>query len=500
MTAGAAATPGNEWAALVRDWLEALDGNPDNHNVTLVNKGIGSTEIVFGVTRLEKDVLSNHPDLVIVDLCTNDGGFLYSGEAYEGIVCKLLAEGIPLIDSNVCRQDGTNTQAEQTPVNIAYGVPQISFLSAYHQLALSTDIRGLRAVDIWSDDLVHMTNTGHKLLAQLLTEYMQKEILDQNITPAPLDPSLPSSVTPNGYADALLVENFTDNDNVTVNMNGWTADYSARIFELSTEGWQTSRIGSTLTFHIDSGYFYLFFTLTPQSGNLEIRVDGTVTQVIDWAHLGTGYMNVHNTLRMSEAGPHTIELTLVDNPLVENDWFGICAVGASNFSGVTPPPTPTPETTSIDPITSTDFWIGSPMTLETTGGYTPGADWLKTVVESGDIVFARDFSTPLDLSGYNDGYLHLRVYVDDITRVTGGMIEIASAGHVDEEELYWNLIDYLAQSGWNDLYLPLADAHKQGTREIRLDNVNCMRVVVMHNGTVTAGIDDISATTRSSSL
>lgn len=140
------------------------------------------------------------------------------------------------------------------------------------------------------------------------------------------------------------------------------------------------------------------------------------------------------------------------------------------------------------------------MTLETTGGYTPGADWLKTVVESGDIVFARDFSTPLDLSGYNDGYLHLRVYVDDITRVTGGMIEIASAGHVDEEELYWNLIDYLAQSGWNDLYLPLADAHKQGTREISLDNVNCMRVVVMHNGTVTAGIDDISATTRSSSL
>ena len=116
---------------------------------------------------------------------------------------------------------------------------------------------------------------------------MQKEILDQNITPAPLDPSLPSSVTPNGYADALLVENFTNNDNVTVNMNGWTADYSARIFELSTEGWQTSRIGSTLTFHLDSGYFYLFFTLTPpvwQSGNPGRRYSDTGDRLGPFRH------------------------------------------------------------------------------------------------------------------------------------------------------------------------------------------------------------------------
>ena len=652
ITAGAVAAPGNEWAALVRDWLDGLDGNPANNNVTLVNAGIGSTEGVFGVTRLERDVLAHHPDLVIVDFGTNDYGLPHGAEAYEGILCKLIGNGIATINSNVCPLNGNNIQDAQIPINQAYGVPQISFRSAYYELSQVTDIRGLRAVDIWSSDQVHPTDAGHKLLAELLTRYMQREILDRNVQPDAQDTTLPESVTSNGFDDAVLIENFTQNDHVQVSANGWTGDYSARIYQLSTEGWQTSTVGSSLTFDVDGGYFYLFFALTPQSGDLEIQVDGVVKETINWAYLGTGYMNVQHVLHLGGAGHHQVTLILRDNPQVENDWFGICAVGASNFDGVidenqplvldpvetitpwfgdraftvetsgghdgnwlsttrndagdavfcrgfsptdissygylhvwmyvedletvtqgwlelssnggalvnqtikwnlldyarqdgwnelylpidqavavgTDPFDPTaldllrmyvglPNDTAkagidnlymtmeapqippalddlvLDLVKAIDPWIGSPMTLETTGGYTQGADWLKAAVASGDIVFCRGFS-PFNISDYMDGYLHLRVYVDDIAKITGGMVEITSAGYVDEEELYWNLKDYLTQNGWNDLYLPLENALKQGTRPFDPSNLNCIRLVAIQSGGAVVGIDDISITQK----
>ena len=149
----------------------------------------------------------------------------------------------------------------------------------------------------------------------------------------------------------------------------------------------------------------------------------------------------------------------------------------------------------LDLVKAIDPWIGSPMTLETTGGYTQGADWLKAAVASGDIVFCRGFS-PFNISDYMDGYLHLRVYVDDIAKITGGMVEITSAGYVDEEELYWNLKDYLTQNGWNDLYLPLENALKQGTRPFDPSNLNCIRLVAIQSGGAVVGIDDISITQK----
>lgn len=69
ITAGHNAGSQLGWAFRVRDWLQKT--YPQS-KITLVNSGVSATESVFGACRVQKDVLAHKPDLVIVDLGTND--------------------------------------------------------------------------------------------------------------------------------------------------------------------------------------------------------------------------------------------------------------------------------------------------------------------------------------------------------------------------------------------------------------------------------------------
>ena len=490
ITAGAVAPAGLEWASHVKNYLEGMDGDPNNGNVILVNAGIGSTEAVLGVSRVEKDVLSKNPDLVVVDFGTNDYGLPYGAEAYEGILCKLIGAGVPVINSNVCPANGNNIQDSQLPINKKYGVPMISFKTAYYELSNTTTIVGLRNRDIWSSDNVHPTTEGHALLAELLNGYMQKYIVDGAVSGGALDTELPNRVTNNGFADAILVENNTVTDKMSVTLNGWTGDYSARIYQLSTEGWQTSTVGSSISFQVNAGYFYMFFELDSNCGDLEIAVDGTVNSTINWAYLGTGYMNAHHILHLGEVGEHTVTITLRDNANVENDWAGICAVGAANFSGIVQEELPSGV---IDMVTADSVLEGA---YQTEGGYKADAGWSKIEkTDNAHAVFFKVFA-PLDLSDYAEGYLHLWLYVDDVSKLApyAGMIELTSGGICDVEEIYWELHTLGLENGWNELYLPITGGTAQGGT-IDMSQVDCLRIVGMPGATgAVFGIDEIYVT------
>lgn len=339
ITEGASAIEGKSWTNLIHIYLENLDGDTTNKNVTTFNAGIGSTEAVLGVSRVARDVLIHSPDLVIVDFGTNDYSLPYGAEAYEGILTKLISEGIPVINSNVCPETGHNIQDNQIPINVAYGVPQISFKTAYFNFSSNTSIVGLRVQDIWSPDHVHPSTEGHALLADILIHYLQTEILDKHIAAGNLSATLPERITDNGFADAIFAENFYNGNRIRIEyVDGWTGDYNAHIGKFNANGWQTNKLGSSITFRTIGAYFYIFFTFAPNAGNLEIRVDGMLVEKINWAHCGSGFMNTHHIIHLQKAEPHEVTLTLKDCTNADNVddvWFGICAVGASNFTPVT---------------------------------------------------------------------------------------------------------------------------------------------------------------------
>ncbi len=106
----------------------------------------------------------------------------------------------------------------------------------------------------------------------------------------------------------------------------------------------------------------------------------------------------------------------------------------------------------------------------------------------GATVFATLYSTPKDMSAYAEGYAHIWIYVEDISRLVGGQIELCSSGGPDMYETSWNLMAYVTQSGWNELYLPLSKAGR-GNKPADLSAVNYIRIFFLQNGEGRVGVD-----------
>ncbi|MBO4769446.1 MAG: SGNH/GDSL hydrolase family protein [Clostridia bacterium] len=332
ITFGAGADTGKGWSDIVYYWFESLDGDPDNGNVKFTNAGIGSTELVYGVSRVSRDVLSAEPDLVIVDFGTNDVGLPHAVEAYEGILSKLISRGIPVIDSCVCPRSGANIQEKQRPVNVTYGVPQLSFKSAFFEHAEDSEFEELRADSMWSADNVHPTNNGHRLYAEMVIDYLEKYIIVPEIRGKKLSGILPAKVTENTYADAEMTDAVGSSEYVSVVSGKWTDDYNAKLLQITSRGWQTSETGSRITFVVSASNFHIMVTCSKKTAYANIYVDGKRTQQYLYGYSESKWMTVVDIYHGLDAGEHVVEIEMFDSEKTESDWFGICAVGFSSLN------------------------------------------------------------------------------------------------------------------------------------------------------------------------
>lgn len=148
--------------------------------VTKVNAGMGATDTVYGVHRMEEDVLQYHPDLVIVEWCCNDGkDQLYKQATYEAIVRRLLETNTALIILSMATARGVSSQILHEPISDWYAVPMISYRDAYLDL---------QEYCYFSTDGTHPNKVGYAMTGLLLNhflmktlqelEYIDKEILD----------------------------------------------------------------------------------------------------------------------------------------------------------------------------------------------------------------------------------------------------------------------------------------------------------------------------------
>ncbi len=100
-------------------------------------------------------------------------------------------------------------------------------------------------------------------------------------------------------------------------------------------------------------------------------------------------------------------------------------------------------------------------------------------------------------SAYSGGYLHLWVYCDDITKLGhDGQIEITSSGTWDQQEYSWPVSTYVTQTGWNELWLPLASATISGGAP-NLSSLNFIRIYSLEH-TANFIIDGIELATSMS--
>lgn len=100
----------------------------------------------------------------------------------------------------------------------------------------------------------------------------------------------------------------------------------------------------------------------------------------------------------------------------------------------------------------------------------------------------------IDISAFKNGYLHFYVYCNDISQMGDvGQIEITSSGTCDVNEYNWNVIPYITQTGWNEVWLDLFSAGTTGGLA-DLSQINYMRIYIL-NSTATFYIDGIEVLT-----
>jgi hypothetical protein len=97
-----------------------------------------------------------------------------------------------------------------------------------------------------------------------------------------------------------------------------------------------------------------------------------------------------------------------------------------------------------------------------------------------------------DISSYmSNGYVHLWVYVEDASALTG-MVELTSSGTHDSDEISWSIEKYLTQDGWNELRLPLNNPDAtSGTFDATKLNYFRLYLHSKNGGNVSVVLDDV---------
>jgi len=349
---GGSITEQRGWRVLSLKWLRE---RYPSVKIEEINAAIGGTGSDLGVYRLEKDVLRFKPDLLFVEFAVNDGGTPSEKirKAMEGIVRKTWATD-PRCDicfvytlvtaSFPALQEGRLTRAASIMEDVAdhYQIPSVHLGMQAAALAkdgklipaspdarveqvagngldestpVPTDAQGRI---IFSKDGVHpFTDTGHVLYTQALIRALTQ--MEPVGTPgprslvAPLDAGNWERASLAAINDAAAIHRVASDRDVS-------ADPIAARFANRLPGMVKLRPGDSLDFRFQGSDAFLYCVRGPDSGVIEISVDGSSRKVVNFDR----YCGTHRlvTIPVGENLPdqvHTVAVRVLDDPVAKGE-------------------------------------------------------------------------------------------------------------------------------------------------------------------------------------
>lgn len=303
ITQGSAAEQSNnQYVNRFKTWWE----ENISYYVDVTNAGIGATDSYIGVHRVQKDVLDLKPDIIFIEFINDTDDFFYK-TCMDSLVRKCLEqENKPaVIMIEMTMDNGTSPQNVHSDIAKAYNVPMISYHDAIMPEIEAGTIK-------WSDispDNIHPNDTGHGILAQLLTNFVGK--IKDNIDSYDKESKVFDAESPTGdkYADARLVDR--NSNEITVKDEGsFTESVS---FQKFNAGWGTVS-GGTATFEMEFknlGLLYLK-TIDGKSAQVSITVDGKEVKPIsgDFSGGWGDYAKADELYVSDEKAKHTVTITV----------------------------------------------------------------------------------------------------------------------------------------------------------------------------------------------
>lgn len=255
ITAGGAQTkdPKNRYISKVADWF--TESFP-KAKVRFVNAGIGGTNSVYGAMRVQRDVLSKKPDLVIVEYAVNDNHPvpMFWG-SYEGVLRQILGDPQQpaVVQLFFMQRKGESAQETQHVLGRHYDLPMVSFRDAWWPEIYSGRVK-------WEEmyaDVVHPNDTGHILASELLIALLHDvNTKSQAVSSAPAGRSeLPSPMLTDLFAHCRYAQHA---DLKPTQNSGWIQ---------SADGtkWESTSADGVIEFAFTGKLLFLGYDITAEA-------------------------------------------------------------------------------------------------------------------------------------------------------------------------------------------------------------------------------------------
>jgi len=295
------------YASLLKNFFTTEYGN---NNVKLVNAGISGTPSNIGLMRLQNDVLSKAPDLVVVEFAVNDGQDILTQMMYDSLIRDCLTcESKPavIILSTVTRE-GYSCEAQQLAVGKAYEVPVINVKSAIWPEITA----GTMTYDDYSDDETHPNAAGHKRILGYF-EYLFK------VAAADTPGAEPNYTEVYAYLPDFCGMNLYEAGTLDPDALG---GFKAAASGVGTfgEGWAWVK-GSTdgsMVFSMTGKDLFVVYVNNNNAkyGTFEVYVDGELAQTVNTNDSsGWGGATFKTIINKSSAKQHTVEIKVPEDSL-----------------------------------------------------------------------------------------------------------------------------------------------------------------------------------------
>lgn len=318
-----ASSQDNCYAKLVYNWW--CNTFPEAE-FNYINAGIGATTSQFACYRLEEDLLSKKPDVVIVEFSVNDEDTQKYSETYESLLRGILTsetEPAVIVLNMVNYSDGTSAQTRHNIIAFRYQVPMISMKDSIYEEILSGN---LTASDVSGDNL-HPNDRGHAYAAEIVTNYLG--LVNDRVYEISDTYEVPDSLNILFSLNSKLYNNL----NSEPVLDGFTKDTTIQnnITEVFRKGFSAGESDASITFEVSGSNISIMYRKTNRmnapkaiaviDGDEEnaVQLDGNFPDGWgDWLYMHDIAKGLNDTV-------HTVEVRITESG--ENDFYLVSVIG-----------------------------------------------------------------------------------------------------------------------------------------------------------------------------
>lgn len=252
-------------------------------NVKHINAGVGATGSLIGVHRADMQVLSKNPDIVFVDAAVNDDDEYFCKLSYESEIRKLLSSPCKpaVVEVFMTMENGVNYQDYEIEIGKQYNVPMISFRNVAKEIIEKNNLK-------WSallTDEVHPNNQGHRIIADLLTDYIEKVYKDDYKPGADILVTDKTLETPCVFGDKYINGRIANNKDLAPSKIEGFKEFPEG-FQIFQNGWKfegNADEKGRLVLEVEGKNIILLYkeVIAENAGKLTVRVNDGEKRTID---------------------------------------------------------------------------------------------------------------------------------------------------------------------------------------------------------------------------